>query len=426
MEIKERSFIIKGNICYSKNKDEILTFPNSYVICKEGKSVGVFDNIPKEYAMYPILDYKDQMVLPGLVDLHIHAPQYAYRGLGMDLELLEWLNQIAFPEEAKYADIAYAAKAYETFVSDIRQGATTRLVVFGTLHTKATEVLMELLETSGLIAYVGKVNMDRNSPDILREESAEISAAQTLDWIKRTYQYSNVKPIITPRFIPSCTDTLMKKLAELIEAYELPLQSHLSENPSEIEWVKELCPDSTGYGDAYFRRNLFGGNTKTVMAHCVYWDRDELELIKRQLVFIAHCPQSNTNLASGIAPLRTYLRNDLKVGLGSDVAGGFSSSIFRAMTDAIQMSKLRWRLIDQELEPLTVPEAFYLGTIGGGEFFGQVGSFEAGYEFDAIIIDDSYLKTPLSLSLSQRLERILYLVEERKVVSKFVAGKQLF
>ena len=142
-------------------------------------------------------------------------------------------------------------------------------------------------------------------------------------------------------------------------------------------------------------------------------------------VFIAHCAQSNTNLASGVAPVRAYLDRGMKVGLGTDIAGGFSLSVFHAMADAVQASKRRWRLLDDSLRPLTVPEAFYLGTKGGGEFFGKVGSFEEGYEFDAVVLDDSGFPHPQALTPVERLERILYLDDGRCVRGKYVAGARV-
>ena len=166
---------------------------------------------------------------------------------------------------------------------------------------------------------------------------------------------------------------------------------------------------------------------KTVMAHCVWSGDKEIELMKNNGVFVCHCPASNMNVASGIAPIRTYLDRGLKVGLGSDVAGGHSDSIFRAITDAIQVSKMYFRLVNEEHKPLVFSEAFYLATKGGGAFFGQVGSFEEGYEFDAVVMDDSVLVHPQSLTLAERMERAVYLgLDEKKVTAKFVAGRKIF
>lgn len=148
--------------------------------------------------------------------------------------------------------------------------------------------------------------------------------------------------------------------------------------------------------------------------------------MKENGVFVAHCPQSNANLSSGIAPVRTYLKEGIQVGLGCDIAGGTGLSLFRAMSEAIQASKLRWRIQDQTLEPLRTEETYYLATKGGGAFFGKVGSFEAGYEFDAVVIDDSSIRHPYRLPVSARLERLIYLAEEKHTAAKYVAGEKLF
>ncbi|HBE15295.1 MAG TPA: guanine deaminase [Ruminococcaceae bacterium] len=419
------SFIIHGDICYSTDKNTLVTREGGYLVCENGICKGVFDTIPAEYARLGLHDYSGMLVMPGMVDLHIHAPQYAYRGLGMDRELLDWLNTYAFPEESKYGDLSYADKAYTIFTDAIKRSATTRLAVFGTLHREATELLMDKLEESGVVSFVGKVNMDRNSPDDLREASAEASLADTERFIKETqHKYKNTAPIITPRFTPSCSDELMQGLGELSKRYGVRVQSHLSENPGEVEWVKELCPWAENYGEAYNRFGLFGNPEKTIMAHCVYSDDNELARMKENGVFIAHCPASNTNVASGIAPIRQYLDMDMNLGLGSDVAGGHSESMFTAMVDALQASRLYWRLVDQSKKPLNVTEVFYLATKGGGAFFGKVGSFEEGYECDAVILDDSLLPHPQQLSVQERLERAIYLGGDVKALrAKYCRGK---
>ncbi|WP_077611830.1 amidohydrolase family protein [Clostridium sp. Marseille-P2415] len=423
----DKKFILKGNICYSEDVHTLKTVEQGFLICQNGKSAGVYREIPEQFADYPLEDCGDMLIIPGLIDLHIHAPQFSFRGLGMDLELLDWLNTNTFPEEARYGDLEYARKAYQIFADAMKRSATTRACIFATIHKPATELLMDLMEETGLKTMIGKVNMDRNSPEYLCELSAEQSVRDTVSWLEETrFKYGNVKPILTPRFIPSCTDELMERLGELQKKYGLPVQSHLSENQSEIEWVKELCPDSGFYGDAYDRFGLFGGNGRTVMAHCVSSAEPEIALIKERGVYIAHCPQSNTNLSSGIAPVRTYLDRGMNVGLGTDVAGGSGESIFRAMADAISVSKLRWRLQDDSLKPLTAEEAFYLGTIGGGSFFGKVGSFLEGYDFDALILDDSSLRHPQPLTLRERLERFIYLSDDRHIRGKYAEGKRIF
>lgn len=425
--MRQDSFVIRGDICYSETPQSLRLCPDSWLVCLEGHSAGVFPALPEQYANLPVLDCAGSLVTPGLTDLHVHAPQYALRGQGMDLELLDWLNQYIFPEESRYASLDYADQAYRRFVEDVRRGPNTRACVFATVHRPATIRLMDLLEESGLCAMVGKVNMDRNCPDTIREASAAASAQSTRDWLERIEgRYRRTRPILTPRFIPSCTDELMGELGKLQRQYGLPVQSHLSENRGEIAWVRELCPGAKHYGDAYNTYGLFGGPAcPTIMAHCVYSEGEEAELLKEQNVFIAHCPASNTNLSSGIAPVRRFLQDGLRVGLGSDVAGGTHTSIFKAMEDAIQVSKLRWRLVDQSLAPLTVREAFYLGTLGGGAFFGKVGSFAPGYEFDALVIDDARYTPQGRMELETRLERTVYLSDERDIRHKFVQGRKI-
>lgn len=422
-----QTHILRGDICYSTDKNTLVTVPDGFLVWENGISAGVFPLLPERFRNLPVSDYRGHLIVPGLTDLHIHAPQYAFRGFKMDLELLEWLNSSAFPEEAKYEDPEYARNAYSIFVNDMKKSATTRACLFATLHLPATELLMDLLEESGLETCVGKVNMDRNCPDYLCEESGEASAAATLEWLSRiSGKYTRTRPILTPRFIPACTDGLMVRLAEIQKEYGLPVQSHLSENPEEIAWVQELVPDSSSYGDAYDRFGLFGGDVPTIMAHCVHCPQEEMDLMKERGVYIAHCPQSNANLTSGASPVRTFLDEDQNIGLGSDIAGGTSLSIFRAMAEAIQVSKLRARFTGDGSRPLTMEEAFFLGTKGGGSFFGRTGSFESGYECDALVLDESRIPHPQELSLKERLERYIYLSGDDWILHKYVKGQQLF
>lgn len=426
-----KAFALKGDICYSKSPTELSTVAGGYAVCENGKVSGVYPELPERLKGIAVYDYSNKLIIPGLVDLHIHAPQYAFRGTGMDLELMDWLQYNAFSEEMKYSDLSYAEKAYLIFAEQMKKSATTRACIFATKHHEATELLMKLMEQTGLISFIGKVNMDREAPFGLCEPSAEYSAFDTIRWLDETDgKYSRTMPIITPRFIPSCTDTLLDKLSEIRTAFKLPVQSHLSENKSELKWVKEHC-SADFYGDAYDRHSLFGKayseDFRTIMAHCVYSTDDEIRLIRDNGVFVAHCPASNTNLSSGIAPIRKYLDYGIKVGLGSDVAGGHTESILRAITDAVQVSKLYGCFSENTVKPVTFNEAFYMATKGGGEFFGKVGSFESGYEFDAVVLDDSMLKHPQELTVEQRLERAAYLsFDINGICAKFAAGRKIY
>lgn len=423
-----RSYIIKGHICHAPEAGRLEIRENAFVICEDGICRGIFDEVPEQFRGLEVVDCTGKLVMPGMVDLHIHAPQYAYRGTGMDYELLDWLFKVTFPEEVRYEDAEYAARAYEIFAQKMKRSATTRAAVFATMHTDAALILADQMEKSGLVSYVGKVSMDRNAMPELTEKSVEQAAAEARRFITEMAGrgYRNTKPIVTPRFIPSCSAELMSALGSIRKEYGLPVQSHLSENPDEVKMVSVLEPEAAFYGDAYDRFGLFGREGRTVMAHCVYSTPEEVRRMKENGVWIAHCPSSNMNLASGIAPVRRYLEEGLRVGLGTDVAAGTTESMFRAVTDAVQVSKLYGRLVDRDAKPLTFAESFRMATKGGGSFFGKTGSFEDGYEFDALVLDDASEPTAREWSVPDRLERAFYLELDRVgIVMKFAAGERI-
>ncbi len=422
---KDKIFALKGHIIYTESNTHFVTVPQGYIVFQNDMIIDVFEKLPECFEKIDVVDYGDKIIIPGLVDLHLHAPQFTYRGLGMDLELLPWLETYAFREEAKYSDQDYAKAAYTAFSLALKKSATTHASVFATLHVPATRILMEFLEETGLNTFVGKVNMDRNSPDYLTQTTQE-SIAETESWIRVVQnKYKKTKPILTPRFAPSCTDALMAALGKMALEYNLPVQSHLSENRAELEWVRKLHPDCRYYSHVYDKYGLFGKSVPTIMAHCVYPEEDELNLIHETGVYIAHCPGSNMNIASGIAPIREMLDRGIRVGLGSDVAGGFTISIFRAISDAIQVSKLYKAVIDKTRKPLTLPEAFYMATKGGGSFWGKVGSFEPGYSLSAVVINDEKINASGDLTVQQRLERIVYLSTDEHIEAKYVDGKRI-
>ena len=422
------SFVIKGDLAYSRSAGELACLKDGYLVCVDGLSQGVYAALPAQYADLSLLDFSGRLVIPGMVDLHIHAPQYAFRGMHMDEELLDWLKKYTFVEEACYADPEYARLAYSQFAGEMRKSATTRAAIFGTMHRAATVTLMDEMEKSGLITYVGKVNMDRDAPADILDASADLSAYNTFGWINETAgKYRRTRPILTPRFIPSCSNELLGELREIVHTYDIPIQSHLSENPGEVELVHQLMPDSEFYGEGYARFDLFGGSVRTIMAHCIYSTEKEVELMRENGVYVAHCPSSNMNLCSGIAPIRRYLERGLHVGLGSDVAAGESESIFGEIRKAIAVSKLYQRYIDADAKPLTFPEAFWLATASGGSFFGKVGSFERGYEVDAVVLDDELEPHPQPLTIPERLERSVYLgADKNRIAAKFVFGERIF
>ena len=392
-----------------------------YAVIKGDKCLGVFSSLPGEYSGINVEDYGNALIIPGMTDLHLHAPQYSYCGTAMDVQLLEWLSKYTYPEEAKYNDFEYAKKGYSNFVKDLKNTTTTRAVIFATIHTEATLELMRQLDEAGFVAYVGKLNMNRNAPDYYVERSTDEGMAETRRWINAC-NFKNVKPIITPRFTPSVTDDYMLELGKLAKEKGLGMQSHLNENTDEIAWVKSLCPDAKNYSDTYDRYGLFGKECPTVMAHCIYCTAEENKLIKDNGVYIAHCPTSNENVIAGISPAAYYLRNGYHIGLGSDVAGGHTLSLLDVMASSVQVSKIRNLYLDKSIKPLNMAEAFYMATVGGGSFFGNVGLFEEGYDFDAVVLDDSNKGNPREFTPEERVERLAYLSCGR-ILRKYIKGK---
>ena len=422
--------VYKAHILFTKERTGFEVLKNGYVAVEDGCVVGVSTSLSSLGCdEQTVTDFGDCLLIPAMNDMHVHAPQYRNQGIAMDLELLPWLQNYTFPEEKKYADAAYAERMYRRFIRDMWRFGTMRSCVFATIHTQSTRLLMNLFREAGMGAMVGKVAMNRNCPPELIE-SVEDMVAGNEALIAEFPQYSPltsslsplVRPIITPRFVPSCTSEMLQACGDLAAKYQLPVQSHLSENMAEIQWVHTLERESTSYGDAYNRYGLFG-QTPTIMAHCVWTAGEELELMKRNRVMVAHCPTSNLNIASGLAPIRTFIEEGVPVGLGSDISGGHDLSIFRMMVYAIQVSKMHYQL-NHERAFLTLPEVFWLATKSAGSFFGRVGSFEPGYEFDAVVIDDHDLNHD-NYSLLHRLERFIYLGDDRHITHRFCRGQEI-
>lgn len=426
--------IIKGNIIFTKEMNRFEVYENGYVVVEDGKVKLVTKELPDMYQSTAVEDLGGQLIIPGFVDLHVHAPQWLNTGIGYSKELLPWLNEYTFPLESDFDNVEFAEEHYKNFIQDLWEAGTTRACIFATRHKPATALLIKLLKESGLGAYVGKVNMDRNSSPKL-QENTEQSIRETIELLEEdpslyeTYANGNsteaplVQYILTPRFVPSTTSTLMKALGEIAEKYHLPIQSHLCENRSEVAWVKELHPDINSFTEVYEHFGLIQPG-RTIMAHCIYNTDSEIEILRKKQVYVAHCPQSNFNLASGIMPLRKYLNLNIPVGLGSDVGGGHVLDMTSHIEACVTASKMYF--VDHpDYAPISIAEAFYLATKGGGSFFGKVGSFEEGYDFDALVINDSSLKMNGTPTLVERLEKYIYTGSSQNISKRFVRGVEL-
>ncbi|MGB3389919.1 MAG: guanine deaminase [Pseudaminobacter sp.] len=343
---------------------------------------------------------ESQFLLPGLVDLHIHAPQWPQLGKALDVPLEVWLQKYTFPLEARYEDLDFAREVYGELVEGLLANGTTTAVYFATIHMEASLALAEICLQKGQRAFVGKVAMDDpdQCPDTYRDASAAAAIAEMKSFIERVQALSAgedalVRPIITPRFIPSCTDELLKGLGEVAAETGCLVQTHCSES----DWERDFVMARFGKTDTRVLGDFGLLRAGTVLAHSNFVTDEDLDLIGNAGAAVAHCPLSNVYFAKAVFPLRAALDRNVHVGLGSDVSGGHSPSILDGCRHALSAARTREGGVDPSLAPaargvansaITVAEAFWLATAGGGEALGlPVGKFASGYKFDALLLD---------------------------------------
>jgi guanine deaminase len=416
--------IIHGNFLFTKNSSGFTYRPDAFLLLEDGIIKALMNYLPEEYLSLPCLDFSKNLIIPGFCDLHTHAPQFMNCGTGYDEELIPWLEKYTFPTESRFCDNEFAQTAYKSFFQELWRVGTTRACVFGTLHREASEILFSLMIKSGIGGYVGKVNMDRNSIPSLSETTEE-SIAETEKFLSHTLGKSDlVKPILTPRFVPSTTEDLMTALGQLAEKYDLPIQSHVSENRDEVLWVRRLHPNIPSFSEVYDHYGLLR-RRKTILAHAIYLEDREKTLLKNKGTFLAHCPLSNCNMASGIMPLSEHIDTGMLIGLGSDVSGGHRLDMMSSISGACEASNLLYVFKPQHRK-VSLSEAFYLATKGGGSFFGKVGSFEEGYEADFLVLDPDPFADPIESTPEQMIGRFVYSADSTAIRHRFVRGKEIF
>ncbi|NXV97939.1 GUAD deaminase, partial [Calonectris borealis] len=337
-----------------------------------------------------------EFFMPGMVDTHIHAPQYSFTGTRVDLPLLQWLTTYTFPTEAKYKDSDFAEEVYTRVVRRTLKNGTTTACYFATIYTDTSLLLAEIIDKFGQRAFVGKVCMDMN-------DSVPQYKEITADSVQET---ERVQPVITPRFGPSCTEDLLCALGDLAQARDLHVQSHISENEEELKLVENMFPAYQNYTELYDKNKLL--TSKTVMAHACYLSEEELKLFSLRGAAISHCPNSNFSLRSGVLNVQKVLKHNVKLGLGTDVAGGYSASMLDAIRKTMMASNsLQINKVNET--GLTLEEAFQLATLGGSQALGLddvIGNFEVGKEFDALLINTKASDSPFDLFSADNFEVI--------------------
>jgi len=290
--------------------------------------------------------------------------------------------------------------------------------------------LADIVEQFGQRALIGKVAMDCYSPDFYVETTSE-SLKSTEEFVVNILKRKStrVKPTITPRFALTCSEELLKGLSDIAKKYDVHIQTHLCEMEAEIQRALELFPKCQNYTEIYEKTGIL--SDKTIMAHCVHMKDEELDNLKKHSTGIAHCPISNLCLESGLCQVREMLKRGMKVGLGTDVSGGFSSSILEVMRHAIINSKVI-RMTDPTYEALTYRDVFYLATLGGAEALSmdqEIGNFQVGKYFDALHIDLASNGSPIHMfqgeDLNDMIQKFVMLGDDRNIIQVFVDGKNV-
>lgn len=382
-----------------------------------------------------------------MIDTHIHAPQYPNLGLFAGT-LLDWLRAYTFPMESSlgnpnspaYADstttpdpYARAMQVYSHVIDRTLAYGTTTCSYYATVDVPATNLLATLAYAKGQRAYIGRTCMDNQqyNPEYYRDESVEDAINKTWATINHIESLDPsgelVAPIITPRFAPACTNESLTELGNIAVQKDLRIQAHISENVGEVKLVSELYPQQSSYADVYEAHGLL--TDKTILAHGVHLTDEEMALIAARGSGVSHCPDSNSALGSGIARVRRMIDAGIKVGLGTDAAGGFSPSLLDNVRQAFLVSRLL-SFQEGQNESLTVPvtEALYLGTVGGAQVVGmdgRLGGFVPGMLWD---VQEIVLGTePVDIfgweTWSDRVMKWVWNGDDRNVNRVWVGGR---
>lgn len=411
-----------GDILYAIDKDNLQSYTDSYIVVADGKVEGIYDKIPPQYADAPVTDHGRGVIIPAFSDLHVHASQYVERGLGMDCLLYNWLNDYTFPQEAKFADLEYAKNTYDAFVDDLILNGTFHACILATIHRPATNYLFSKMEEKGLYGLVGKVNMNIASPEYLCETTEE-SLAETEEFLKEHINTTTVKPIITPRFAPTCSKELIDGLGKLAEKYKVGVHTHVVESKWEAQEALNCFPGYTSDSEIYERAGLLD-HGPSVFAHVIFPTEEDIRIMKKHGTVAVHCPDATTNVIAGIMPLSALQDSGVNVVVGSDVGGGHHLAIYKQIARAVQLSKLKEFYEPDVSKTISFTNAFYCATKVGGSVFGKMGSLEPGYHFNAIVIDNMEDKG-IRLTPAERVERFCYIGDDRNIVARYIDGKAL-
>ena len=379
--------------------------------------------------------------LPGFVDIHVHAPQWPQAALALDEPLYLWLEQRTFPLESRFADLDFARTVYRDLVQQLMARGSTTTVYLGSAHLESSIELAAICAELGQRALVGKTVMDDPvaNPEYYRDASPAQAVADTetlireLEGIGRASR-QGIWPVVTPRFIPSCTDEVLRGLGQLAERYGAYVQTHCNEG----QWEHDVVLERFGKTDPYALRDFGLLREHSLMAHCPYLTEEEGEMFAELGVAVAHCPMANSYFSSAVAPVKRFRQQGINVGLGTDISGGYSPSMYENIRQAVLVSRLLETGVDAQRPAderglgdarISLVEALWLATAGGGQSLGlPVGTFEPGQAFDLQVVDVKRRDSDLTGfgvfdAPADRLARILYLATPDNIRKVYVQGR---
>jgi len=432
------AFGIRGHLIDAPVFGSLRNWADGALVIENGliTEVGDYDSLRKVPRAEKLrwLHGPQTLIVPGLIDVHAHVPQYpaVARAGG---ELLPWLRQHIFPLEKEFTGPKARKQATQFFDEAARHGTTT-ITAFTAIYEDSCNAVFAAAEKKGIRAIIGKVMMDVGSYGAHQPRKVlSISLLETERLIRQWHGAADglLDYAVSPRFAVSCSEKMMRRAGELARAFDTYIQTHLSENLGEIEMVRHLFPATQDYTDVYDQFGLLG--PKTLLGHAIHLSERETAVIAERGSRVAHCPTSNIFLGSGIMPLSTWRERGIGIGLGSDVAAGPELNLWQVMRSAVEGQQAR-AFFDPQTTPLTTAAAFHLATAGGAEVLGktgQIGTFHAGKEADLTVIDIASLlpyrklaKTGPEMSAEDLIALAVYRAGPTHTLETFVRGESIY
>jgi guanine deaminase len=384
-------------------------------------SVGEWSDAPAATDADEIVDLQGLLITPGFIDTHLHAPQLEMIG-SYGGDLLQWLSRYTFPTERKFEDPEHARRVARAFYELLLRNGTLTALIFSTVHYEATDIFFEEAERRGFRGIIGKTMMDRNAPEYLLDRSPQQSYVESRKLLEKWHGRGLLRYAITPRFAPTSTPEQLALAGRLKREFpDAWVHTHISENRNEVRWVQELFSEAE-YADVYEKYGLL--DQRTVLAHGVWLTAEELDLLARRGARIAHCPNSNLFLGSGLFPLHRVLEAGVVIGLGTDIGAGTTPSLFNAMADAYKVQQIQ----GVSLSPFHL---WFLSTLGGARALSldaETGSLEAGKSADFLVLDIKAtpllaMRTGHANSLEDLLAGLIFMGDDRAVRRSVIAGR---